>query len=295
MRPKVSIVIPAYQAEKYLRATLESVKAQTYSDFEVIIVNDGSRDGTGNLADEFASKDLRFRHIFQKNQGVSAARNTGYGHSNGEYLAFLDADDIWLPDNLESKVAELDSTPSTGLVHSDCENIDSNGIPTGEFMSGKSGKLLTGLLLRTETQIPGPSSILLRRTVMEATGLFDQNVSTSADYDFFVRVSSRFEIGRIPRVTWYYRKHPGNMHMNVGLMEHDMLRIMNKFTQVGIFPNQRLQKASMVNLYRMLGASWWGDGNNKSRGVLFLGKSILISPSSITIIVQKGLRKLIRK
>ena len=99
-----SIIIPAYNAERYISEAIESVINQTYTNWELIIVNDGSTDNTEKIAQSYAQKDSRITYITQENKGVSVARNIGYNASKGDYLGFLDADDYWLPDNLDEKI-----------------------------------------------------------------------------------------------------------------------------------------------------------------------------------------------
>src|SRR4028119_2409178 len=123
--PKVSVIIPAYNAMAYLPETLESVLNQTFTDFEVLIINDGSSDGIVEWASEI--KDSRVKLISQENQGLSGARNTGIWSSQGEYLAFLDADDIWEPTKLEKQVQCLEEDNNIGLVSSWVSSINESG------------------------------------------------------------------------------------------------------------------------------------------------------------------------
>ena len=97
--PKVSVIIPAYKAEKYIKATIESVLNQTMEDFEVLVIDDGSPDHQASIVKEVMQKDSRVSYFLKENGGVSSARNFGYKHAKGEFLAFLDADDLWLPNN----------------------------------------------------------------------------------------------------------------------------------------------------------------------------------------------------
>jgi glycosyltransferase involved in cell wall biosynthesis len=145
--PKVSVIIPAYNAMTYLPETLESVLNQTFTDFEVLIINDGSCDGV----DEWAShiQDSRVRLISQANQGLPGARNTGIWHSKGEYLAFLDADDIWESSKLEKQVKCLDKNLNVGMVSSWISTIDPNGNLINIYRNYKSGNELKRELFRS--------------------------------------------------------------------------------------------------------------------------------------------------
>ena len=207
----VSIIIPVHNGARFISETVESVLAQTFTDFELLIVDDGSTDGLNVIVNEFIARDPRIKYIHQENQGVSAARNTGFRSSGGRFIAFLDADDVWLCDNLQVKVERLQSE-DTGLVHSDAIMIDEHSKIIGPTLSGMEGNLLDSFLSWDGTQVPGPSSVLMRREVLETVGVFDEDMSTAADKDLFIRVATSFKISRVDRITWYYRIHNDNMH-----------------------------------------------------------------------------------
>jgi glycosyltransferase involved in cell wall biosynthesis len=145
--PQVSVIIPAYNAMAFLPETLESVLNQTFTDFEVLIINDGSPDDIVEWASEI--KDSRVKLISQENQGISGARNTGMWSSQGEYLAFLDADDIWEAKKLEKQVEYLEKHPDVGLVSSWISNVDRNGNFIDLYDCSEGGKDLTKALFRS--------------------------------------------------------------------------------------------------------------------------------------------------
>ena len=275
----VSIVIPTYNSAQFITDTIQSVFVQTFTDWELIVVNDGSTDSTLNLLAGITHEKLKILDI--PNGGVSNARNTGYQHSNGSLVAFLDSDDIWLPDNLEKKVNYLKSNPDVGLVHSDTEIIDENGDTNGKVLRGKEGEILDELLLWNETCIPAPSSILVRKEVISEVGGFNTDLSTAADQEFFFRVASKFRIGRIPSITWQYRVHPNNMHKNILRMEHDHIGAYKSAEKLGLFKSNSFRRKCFSNLYLILGASWLGDARNPIKGFTFFAKAILIYPMNI--------------
>lgn len=276
--PLVSVVIPAYNSKKYLAETLQSVSNQTYKNFEVVIVDDGSTDGQTEIIKLQCAADTRFRAIFQENTGVSTARNNGFNHTKGKYIAFLDADDVWLPDNLRLKIEKLE-TGRFGLVHSNCQVIDHHSNPVvGETMTGNEGMLLHEILKWERTQIPGPSSIVVKREVLLDVGLFDPFLSTSADHDLFIRIAARHMIGKVDQITWLYRIHPNNMHMNVDLMEHDILYLYKKASRNALFKGNGFRRKCYSAMYLILAASWAGDGRNKARGTWFVCRALLSHP-----------------
>lgn len=289
--PLVSVVIPAYKAAAYLLETAQSVLNQTYTNWELIIVDDGSPDNQATVVADIVSSNPRVQYIRQKNGGVSAARNHGYRLSKGEFLAFLDADDIWLPHNLSSKIAKFQANPSFGLVHSDMAIMDENSILTGKTKSGKEGQLLDELLSWEGTCVPTPSSILVKRNVLEKVGLFDLKLSNAADQEFFFRVASQYPIGRVAEVTWQYRIHNNNMHSNIAVMEKDALRAYYLAEQNNLFKSKTFRNLCFSNMYMIVGASWWGDGQNKRKGLTYLLKAVITYPPSIKKVFQKIFKK----
>ena len=279
--PLVSVIVPAYKAGKYIEATIRSVLTQSWQDLELIVIDDGSPDDQEVIVKRLAAEDNRIRYVKQQNAGVSAARNKGYELSNGKYLAFLDADDIWLSDNLSKKIELLARDAECGLVHSDAEVIDENGKQTGQVLSGKEGWLLDELLAWNGACIPGPSSILVKREVLEKAGGFDLDLSNSADQEFFFRVANLFKIAKVNNVTWRYRVHTSNMHSNIAVMEKDLLKVYEKAQKNNLFRSTGFRKYCFAKMYKILGASWWGNGNNKTRGMFFFFKSFFLNPQII--------------
>ncbi len=282
----VSIIIPAYNAEAYIMETVSSVIEQTYNRWELFIVDDGSTDGTYQICRKFSEKDDRITVVRQENSGVSEARNHGFRLSSGSLVAFLDSDDVWLPDNLMKKIAVIESG-DYGLVHSDAGFINAESQRTEGGMAGKEGYLLEDYLLWKGSCIPGPSSAIIKREVLSETGLFDPKLSTSADQDLFIRICANYRIGRLPEITWYYRIHDMNMHKGIGRMERDVLRVFRKAEESGLMKSS-IRRKSWGITYRILGASWAGDGKNKWRGLRLILKSLFIYPEGITGLIKKS-------
>ena len=285
--PLVSVIIPAYKAGQYIEKTVRSVLAQTHQNLELIIVDDGSPDNQATVIGPLVAEDDRARYIKQENGGVSSARNHGYRLSKGDFLAFLDADDIWLPNNLEKKLAKFASDKDFGLVHSDMAIMNGKTELTGETKAGKEGYLLDDLLSWTGTCVPTPSSILVKREVVEKVGGFDLELSNSADQEFFFRVAKHYKIGRVPEVTWWYRIHDNNMHSNIPVMEKDVLLAYQRAEENQLFKSQKFRNRCFSNMYMIMGASWWGDGHNKWKGTQYLLKALWTNPASIKKIMQK--------
>ncbi len=284
----ISVIIPAFNAERYIAETMASVLGQTYPTIELIVVDDGSTDQTAGRASEFAAKDARVVVVRQDNRGVSAARNKGFAVAKGKYIAYTDADDVWMPDHLQLLYDRLATHPELGLVHSDYQEINADSSKRNvHSKGGKEGFLLDGLLLGHIEYIPGPSGILLPRSTVEKTGGFDAELSNVADQDFFYRVAARYEIGRVPRVTWYYRIHSQNMHANIELLEKDTLLSFAKADAHKLFKSNGFRRKCYSNMYLMLAGSFWRKKKNASRVFQYVVKSIWVYPPNIFMFFKK--------
>jgi len=222
--PNVSVVIPAYNAMNYLPETVESVLRQSFTDFEVLIIDDGSSDHIVQWASQIA--DHRVRLISQENQGVSAARNTGITQAHGEYIAFLDADDLWELTKLEKQVRCLDNNPTVGLVHTWMLLVDEQGKSTGRVMkSNGEGDIWKQLVERNIIACP---SVIVRRCCFEAVGIFDINLRSNEDWDMWLRIASRYPFAVIKEPLAYYRQLPGSLSKNCQVMEQAFHRVIEK-------------------------------------------------------------------
>lgn len=253
-QPVVTAVIPNYNYAGYLREAVDSVLDQTYENVEVIVVDDGSTDASREVIESYGE---RVTAIFQENCGVAAARNNGVAAGSGDFVAFLDADDRWLPDKVKKQVAAF-VDDEVGLVHVGLREIDGEGNDVCSRSDGMSGSVADELLLFERPVIlGGGSGLMVRRTVFDAVGGFDTAMSTSADWDLFYRVASRYQVGFIPDVLLEYRVHHSNMHGNIGVMERDMLRGFEKAFASGSKLDRR---RCYGNLFRTLSGSYLHAG-----------------------------------
>jgi glycosyltransferase involved in cell wall biosynthesis len=210
--PRISVLIPAYNAMNYLPETMENVLSQTFTDFEVIVVNDGSSDATEQWVSQI--KDPRVRLITQENQGLAGARNTGIAHAKGEYITFLDADDLWEPTKLEKQLRVLEENPEVALVYTWVAFIDEMGKPTGRvFKNQAEGDVWKNL---TEHNIVESGSVaMVRRSCFEDIGLFDRNLgSYLEDWDMWLRIASRYPFKVVKEPLVYYRQLSGSASRN---------------------------------------------------------------------------------
>jgi len=210
--PKVSIIIPAFNQARFLGAAIESALRQTFSDLEVVVVDDGSTDETRQVAAGFGD---RIRYIRQDNTGLPGARNQGIRESSGEYLCFLDSDDFYHPDKLQRQVELLDGDPELGFVYCDIVTTDEAGQPLPEQPSVNSAtRQMSGNIFQT-LMLAGyfpPHTVMIRRTVLEAVGHFDLNLGGHADYELWLRTSAAgHKACFIPERLAYYRTYATSM------------------------------------------------------------------------------------
>jgi len=189
--PVVSVIIPAYNVAPFIGDTLQSVLAQTFSDFEVIIINDGSPD-TVELEAALAPYLDRIVYLRQENQGAGAARNTGLRAARGEFVAFLDGDDEWLPAFLEKQLALIRSGPGYDLVYADARLFGEGPKAGGTVMQHEpSDGPVTFESLLAERCLVNTSTVLARREPILEVGLFDVTLRNSQDFDLWVRLAKR--------------------------------------------------------------------------------------------------------
>jgi len=221
--PMVSVIIPCHNQARFLADAIESVLAQQYGPVEIIVVNDGSTDDTAAVAARYPA----VRHIVQDNRGLAEARNTGFVHSRGSLLVFLDADDRLLPHALARGAALLDADPSVGFAAGHSRFIASDGspLPTGQ-PARPAGDGYVSLLRRNS--IRNPAMVMFRRAAIERVGGFDRRVAACADYEMYLRISSQFPVRFYAEVIAEYRKHDHNMSLDAALMLRHVRRVLRK-------------------------------------------------------------------
>jgi len=205
--PAVSIIVPAYNQSQYLGGAVRSALAQTWTDLEVIVVDDGSTDETPAVCREFT--DPRVRYFRQANQGLSAARNTGIREARGEFLSFLDSDDQFLPAKLELLLAAFDRDPGLGLVAGQAVLIDQDGKRIGEVFDRPLPDEPTDLLLGNPLHV---GSVLLRREWQARVGPFDESLRSYEDWDMWLRLArAGCRMGWVASPVSLYRFHQEQM------------------------------------------------------------------------------------
>lgn len=283
----VSIILPAYNAEQFLNETINSVINQTYPNWELLIINDGSKDNTESLSKKWVVKDQRIKYISKTNSGVSDTRNTGIENANGEYLFFLDADDVWLPNNIQEKLNQFASN-RYAAIYSACELINEQSISLNKFLYGSEEIRVEDVLQLKGNYITAPSGLAVKTEVYKLIGGFDIKLSNNADQDFFLRIlAGGYHIGYVKEPLWKYRMHNSNMSKNISLLEKDILYMFNKAESNNFFKTINFKKQCFAKVYFTLAGSWWKNGNNKLRGIYFIFKAIFSYPPIIIYYLRK--------
>ncbi len=223
--PRVSVVIPAYNAAATLPETLDSVFRQSFADLEVIVVDDGSTDAT---RDVLATYGDRVRVLRKANEGKPAAtRNLGVRAARGEYVAFLDADDCWTENKLELQVALLDQRPEVGLVYTGDVTIDERGrrLSVNPCPAGARGRIHE--LLTVHNVMVG-SSVVARRRAIEDVGGFDEDLTSIENWDLWIRIARGWAVDCVDEPLTLYRVHAGNRSGNVELRRKNIFRVLAK-------------------------------------------------------------------
>ena len=190
MPPRISVVINAYNSERFLRETIKTVLNQTFCDFELLIIDDGSQDRSLSIAQEFT--DQRIVILTYQNGGIAKSRNRGLQKASGEFVAFLDHDDLWHPEKLEAQYALLAANPQAGFAYSWIDTMDENGEPIRKLSpANHSGNIYTKLLVKNF--IHTASNPLMRTSYLQAVGGFDENIYGADDWDLFIRLAARHQ------------------------------------------------------------------------------------------------------
>jgi glycosyltransferase involved in cell wall biosynthesis len=226
---EISIIIPSYNNEKYLSECIESVLNQTFTDFELIIVEGGSKDNSMQIIQKYADKDPRIRVLVHtSNKGVSKARNDGIKASMGEYVAILDSDDVMLSTRIEELYFEFLKDPEPGLVHSDVYVIDENGTIKGKIIGNKKyseGFIHGEVLRRRGCHIGYP---MFRKKCLFTVGLYDETLRGGEDYDLYNRITRLYPVGYVKKPLIFYRRHGTNASSKLELMVDHYKKYLDK-------------------------------------------------------------------
>lgn len=233
--PKVSVIIPVYNSEKTVGEALDSAAAQTYADYEIIVVNDGSTDQSEGVVKKYMHPPLNVIYVEQMNKGAAAARNTGMRMAQGELIAFLDADDLWDKDRLTVAVQAIAANPQAGLVFSDMRHMLDGTLMHASYLHERGYRYLSGgevydNLLK-ENFIFTPT-VTLRRDLLKDIGCFDETLPIAEDYDLWLRIARKYKVHYIDRPLVTRRRIGSNITENREAYALSCIRLREKLLNV---------------------------------------------------------------
>ena len=277
--PKVTVVIPIYNGSRYLRESIDSALAQAFHDFEIVCVDDGSTDDSAVLLQEYGQ---RIRVVRQENSGQSAARNAGVKLARGEYIAFLDQDDVWYPSKVQSQEAVLDAEPDVVLVHCNFDRIDERGqmLQRGAGMIERTSALGSSMGQLIGEALIFPSAMMIRKVCYERIGGFHHALQGFEDFDLIARLKEQGRFVMVEERGMAYRMHGSGFTRTGGIhvirSRETFLRRMQALYR-GHWTKQAIVKNMLADCY-----SDWGihdvRSGNRQEGRVRLIQSIGCNP-----------------
>jgi glycosyltransferase involved in cell wall biosynthesis len=249
MIPIISVVLPVYNGEKTITETINSVLKQTFTDFELIVINDGSQDSTLNIINEIT--DPRIQVYSYPNKGLAASRNRGIAQATGQYICFIDADDLWTIDKLDAQFKALQENSQAALAYSWTDYIDESSqfIRSGSYMS-VMGDVYANLLL--VDFLENGSNPLIRSEALAAVGNFDESLTSAEDWDMWLRLAARYPFVAVSSAQILYRVSANSMSANVLRMEAETMLVIERAFELAPASLQYLKPYSQANIYKYL-------------------------------------------
>lgn len=289
--PEVSVIMPCWNRERFIADAIRSVLVQTFADFELIVVDDGSTDGTRDVVASF--RDPRLRCLHREHRGISAAMNAGLAAAQGRYIARLDSDDLWLPEFLQTQVAVLEAHPKAGLVYARAECTDSEWNPLG--MSWGYPLRFPGETFRSMVYNDCTCNITIvcRREVFERVGGFDETLETSEDLDMWLRAARHYRFEFTDRVLARVRLHGGSITGGISdsrdeQMERRGLVFDKLFASPGLPPEILAMKGQVYsNLHTSNGLLWIGHRKYR-RALHAFRRAVAASSSPVYTVLRIG-------
>jgi glycosyltransferase involved in cell wall biosynthesis len=276
--PLVSVVIPVFNGERTIAATLASVLVQTHRELEVIVVDDGSTDATLQIVAE--AGDERVRIVRQARRGVSSSRNRGVAEARGEYVAFIDADDLWTAGKLESQVAALRENPAAAVAYCWTDYVDPDGRAVGRAERVTHQGWVRQALLR-RFFLESASNAMVRRSALLAAGGFDERRSRGEDWDLFLRIAEVHPFVLVREVGLLYRTGGASLTADVAATERECLEVIREAYARSPAAERRFQRHAVAGLYNYLGFRALGDMPDRRdalRAARYLARSVTTEP-----------------
>jgi len=277
--PRVSVIVSAYNSELFLARTLESALRQTFTDLELLVIDDGSTDASAEVVRGIMATDPRVRLIVQENRGLAATHNRAIRETRGEFIAPLDHDDVWHPEKLAEQVALLDERPRAGLALCYTAVIDEHHRCLGWKFGGEANGNVYDEMLVWD-MVSGGSVPLIRRTALDAVGPFDETFTCREDWDMWVRLARSSEFATVPRTLVGYTRRAANMSRNYEQMAIEGIRILDKARAADpSFAGSRYRYCVAREYFAM--ACFCAIDGNIPRAWSYLGRSLAVTPLAV--------------
>ena len=274
MDPLVSVIIPTYNRETLIRKAIDSVLAQTYRQWEIVVVDDGSEDNTKDVVLSYKNENIFY--IYQENRGIAAARNTGIKNSRGSFIAFLDSDDYWRPNKLEKQMKLFFEHPEYGMVASQCASIRTDGTFRKRNRRGKSGWVLEDLF---KANFIRTSSAIVKRECLDKVGLFDETLKEGEEYDLWLRIASKYPIGFVNEPLAVYVDNPYGVSTDSLVGRLYRLQLLQKTYLKEKIPKKVYTKR-IANTCHYIGRHYLKRGEKRS-GQDYLRKACMLDPFNL--------------
>ena len=276
---KVSVVIPTYNSVKYVTEAIESVLEQTYKNIEILVIDDGSTDNTKEVLKKY---DDSIIYLYKENGGVSSARNYGIKKANGKYIAFLDADDVWMPEKIEEQVALMEANEEIGLCYASTHRVNDNLEFINRIEAKEFDDYCEALLLNLNIVAGSCSSAMVRQDVISQTDGFDSQFTTYADWEHWLRLSLITKFAPVKKDLVKYRVVEGSMSSNPSVTKKDALGVLNKFFSLPNLPEKykRIKDKVFSNHLMIVSGEFLHNGDF-GESVNCMWKGIKLYPKNI--------------
>ena len=282
--PLISVIIPTYNNAEIIKETIESALNQTFKDFEIIVINDGSTDNSADVLRPYINSG-KIIYLEQDNSGPTMARNRGIETSRGKYIAFLDNDDLWMPTKLEKQVDFLNRNEDYGMAYTDAYEFRGSKILKSSKLTSNDISMMTGMIF--EHLMNGcfifMSTVVVRKSVLEDMGYFDPNVGfTCNDWELWLRISKKYKIKFIDEILIGYRRHSGNITNDTDLLTSHLLSFVNNvLTDPSLEARYKERRSFMIGkIYSRAGWDYLMAGKRKKARSAFLNY-IKLNPSKV--------------
>jgi glycosyltransferase involved in cell wall biosynthesis len=263
--PKISVIIPAYNSEKTIKTTIDSVLNQTFTNFELIVINDGSTDSTLDIVSQI--QESRIKVLSFENAGGNVSRNRGLHQAVGEFVSFLDADDIWTPEKLASQVKALQANIDAKVAYSWTDYIDENGkfLVSGNHIT-VNGDVYERLLVSNFLE-NGSNPLIDKESLVELGG-FDESLKAAQDWDMWLRLAAKYSFICVPAVQILYRVSASSLSSNLARQEQACLQVLERAYYAKPLVSKNIWNLSLANLYKYLLCKALQEPFNRQKGLV---------------------------